>query len=228
MPGQLRVNPLSPMAGEGAQQVMQPRPSVRMPGLGQRIAREGKAPGQEMNSPGANVGLQSGMNSDADRLEEQFETLKSREGTINRVLSGLGKLMDLGDTVTPGDVTERASGFVGAGLSPQKIAMVLSKMPVDSQEALASWVEQYYDQVMQGKAALDKELAAVGHELATSGMRMLLLSHVQEKSGGVAAPPTGEASGASGASPGLSPEASPEQSPGADPGEAPSTEQPPE
>lgn len=179
MPGNLRPNPLSPAPMEGAQQLMMKAPPVMMPGKGQPPSVQTQPQPQQPSS--ATAGLQQSLSSDNDRLQEQFDQLKSRDGTLSRVIVGMEKLVALGDTVTPKDVTERASGFVAAGLGPKAVAGVLAKMPVDSQEALANWCEEIFDSTVQMKQQLDQQLASVGHQLATNGMRLLLMSHVQDK-----------------------------------------------
>lgn len=203
MPGTMRPNPLAPAPMEGSQQLMMPRSPVRMPGKGTPMAEAGKAAAAPAPT---GQGLQQSLDSDNERLQEQFDQLKSRDGTLSRVIVGMEKLVALGDTVTPADVTERAAGFVSAGLGPKAVAGVLAKMPIDSQEALSNWCEEIFDSTVQMKQQLDKEIASVGHQLATNGMRMMMMAHVMSSQAQGQQP---QAAAPSAESSAMSPEAAP-------------------
>lgn len=197
MPGQIRPNPLLPQQSNGVPMAAKP---VQLPGRGmppkveKPDAMMPQAPAAAAGALDQQPGLPDQIMQKNKGLREQFDKLKASDTLLGKVASGLLDLAELGDTITPEDVTGKASSFVAAGLSAKAVASILATMPLKSQEALASWVGQYGLQVTQRRQEVESQMSVIGHELAKSGLQLLMVSDAQGKmqSGQLKPTPTGQ------------------------------------
>ena len=109
----------------------------------------------------------------------QYQKLQVAEKTLGIARSGLAKLAELGDTVTPEDAMKEVGLLVAAGLSPVSVAGMLADMPQQG-DLLAEWVKKQEMDVAKRGVQLGFIMTGLRHHLATGALQGLVIHHIQE------------------------------------------------
>jgi hypothetical protein len=115
--------------------------------------------------------------------EGRAAELKYKDGmraqeVLDHVRRELDQLVDWGDTVRPEHVIEAAGRLVGHGLGATQLAQLMSDMPAQGGEGLASWVRMHDMVIGQAEQALVQENNLVRHRMGIAGIRMLAEQHI--------------------------------------------------
>lgn len=114
--------------------------------------------------------------------KSRYDKLSTLNDQTNLISSELSQLMEMGDMVEPGDVTEAAARIVAAGVDAKQMAGVLSSMPSGSSgDALAAWVAQSSQELMQKQEQLQPALAEARHDMGVAGLQMVAGHSIQQQ-----------------------------------------------
>ncbi len=116
-----------------------------------------------------------------ENAQAQHGKLSESAGRLGAVRRELDELMKMGPNVTPEDVIKGAGALVGAGMSPQSLAQLLSSMPTNGGEALAAWVEQQDQQVRGMEQQSQAQVKASAIHRGIAAMTKLNMDHVRGK-----------------------------------------------
>lgn len=155
-------------------------------------------------SPRGNVGVDGAPMAGApgaapaqseDALSSAYTKLKEARGRMDAIQDALGKLVDMGDSVTEEDVVKSAGKIVAAGVAPEGMAALLADMP-QKPELLAEWLGQHKMEIDQKEAQLDDATDTVRHELGAQALRELMGHHEAQQMAAQATPPVTQVPGA--------------------------------
>lgn len=142
-----------------------------------------------------------------DQAKAMFDHTSDLFDKMKPIRNALDSLIKKGDVVSNEDVVKAASKVVSSGsMTPNEMAVLLSRMPSTEGPALAQWVQQMDQTVQAQEAQLEQGHAIARHEMGVSAMRLLQYAHQ-----------AGPAR-LNGGPPGASPNALTGQSPGPGPG----------
>lgn len=103
----------------------------------------------------------------------QFDQVDAAKQMLDHVKTGLDKLTQLGDMVTPEDVIEEAGRLVARGAPAGQMAALLADMPDAGGPALQGWLAQHEQMVVQKEAQLMPAHQLLGHRAAVAGLQLL-------------------------------------------------------
>lgn len=135
------------------------------------------APSYESANPQPNLLDQA--HSQHSQLSAGYKKLTEAKAMLDKVRLSMDSLVSLGDMVSHEDVVKEAGKLVAAGMDPTSMAGILADMPPEG-EALAAWVQQHDQDIVQREQQLEQVQGLVRHELGTSAMKLLSLAHLKE------------------------------------------------
>src|SRR5215467_12161246 len=132
-------NPLAPPGG--GQEV----DATEAPNAGQSPAPPSPAPtGNSMGVPPSKQGQPfADVHANLKYVQKQFDIGKKAQGVLDHLRRELDELMEYGDMVRPEHVIEAAGRLVGHGIGAAQLAQVMSDMPSQGGEGLASWIRMH-------------------------------------------------------------------------------------
>jgi hypothetical protein len=106
--------------------------------------------------------------------------MKAQE-VLDHVRRELDGLLDMGDVVRPEHVIEAAGRLVSHGLGATQLAQLMSDMPAQGGEGLASWVRMHDMVISQTEQALIQENNQLRYRMGVTGIRMLAEQHINQR-----------------------------------------------
>jgi hypothetical protein len=136
----------------------------------------GSHPGSESDVPQPTSGDQTpwdqiyGM---AQQNKAQYDKIRTASQQVSHLRSGMDKLLQLGDMVTPEDVMNEAGSVVARGISPKDMATLLSGMPISGGQQLQQWLALHDTVLRQHEAQTKQALNLARHRMGVSAMQAL-------------------------------------------------------
>ena len=158
---------------------------------------QGPAPGQLSESnplvPGSHAGSESGIEHPSqpgqtpwDIIYNSFlhnkavyEKVRTASQQVMHLRSGLDKLLQLGDMVTPEDVMDEAGKVVARGIAPQDMASLLSTMPTLGGQQLQGWLAIHDATLRDHEAQLQSAVDLARHRTSVSALHAMAAHAVQ-------------------------------------------------
>lgn len=179
-----------PQSNPGASGVNGPGPSAQNSGLGRGPGASILAPGPPSAPPSGQAGPVppskqgqpfAGVHQNLRYLQNQFDDNVKAQKVLDHLRTELDQLMDMGDMVRPEHVIEAAGRLVGHGIGATQLAQIMSDMPAQGGEGLASWVRMHDVTVTQAENAVSMENRVLGRRLGVAGIKSLAASHLEQE-----------------------------------------------
>jgi|SRR5215469_3215541 len=185
-------NPFMPGANPGGP-VLQPNPGA-VGGASRQNSGLGRGPGASILAPGPPGMPPSGragpppaskagqpfadVHQQLKYTQSQFKQGQQAQQVLDHLRRELDGLMEMGDTVRPEHVIEAAGRLVGHGIGATQVATIMSDMPAQGGEGLASWIRMHEAVVTNAEAQLIKENLLIQHQMAVAGLRSMAATHL--------------------------------------------------
>jgi len=185
-------NPFMPGANPGGP-VPQPNPGA-VGGASRQNNGLGRGPGASILAPGPPGMPPSGragpppvskagqpfadVHQQLKYTQSQFKQGQQAQQVLDHLRRELDSLMEMGDTVRPEHVIEAAGRLVGHGIGATQIATIMSDMPAQGGEGLASWIRMHDVTVSQAEAQLIQENRLIQHQMAVAGLKSMAATHL--------------------------------------------------
>src|SRR5215471_984838 len=145
-----------------------PGPSAQNSGLGRGPGASILAPGPPSPPPSGQAGPPpasragqpfADIHQNLRYVKNQFDDNVKAQKVLDHLRVELDQLMDMGDMVRPEHVIEAAGRLVGHGIGATQLAQIMSDMPAQGGEGLASWIRMHDLTITRQEAAVARETA---------------------------------------------------------------------
>ena len=113
----------------------------------------------------------------------QYNQGMKAQGVLDHLRRELDGLMDLGDTVRPEHIIEAAGRLVGHGLGATQLAQIMSDMPAQGGEGLASWVRMHDLTISQAEQRVMMENKLLQHNMGVAAVGSMAATHLEQRIG---------------------------------------------
>jgi len=110
-------------------------------------------------------------------VKNQYDTNMKAQKVLDHLRVELDQLMDMGDMVRPEHVIEAAGRLVGHGIGATQLAQIMSDMPSQGGEGLASWIRMHDISVTGAEQHLAQNTAVLQHRMGVAGIKSLAALH---------------------------------------------------
>src|SRR5215469_36674 len=155
--------------GPGASILAPPPPSMAPSG------QAGPPPASKAGQPFADVHQQ------LKYTQSQFKQGQQAQQVLDHLRRELDSLMEMGYTVRPEHVIEAAGRLVGHGIGATQIATIMSDMPAQGGEGLASWIRMHEAVVSQAEMQLIQENRLIQHNMGVAAVSAMAATHLEQR-----------------------------------------------
>jgi len=114
-------------------------------------------------------------------VKNQYDTNMKAQKVLDHLRVELDQLMDMGDMVRPEHVIEAAGRLVGHGIGATQLAQIMSDMPSQGGEGLASWIRMHDISVTGAEQHLAQNTAVLQHRMGVAGIKSLAALHLEQE-----------------------------------------------
>lgn len=161
----------APFNGAGAA-FLAPQPQGGPQGNGSSLGVPPSQQGQPFADVHQNLRMLQARVKDNTRAQEVLDHLRVE----------LDQLMDQGDMIRPEHVIEAAGRLVGHGIGAAQLAQLMSDMPAQGGQGLASWIRMHDVTVSNAEQQLAQQNAVMRHQLGVASIKSLAASHIEQAS----------------------------------------------
>lgn len=115
------------------------------------------------------------------QVNNQYKDGMRAQEVLDHLRAELDQLMERGDTVRPEHVIEAAGRLVGHGIGATQLATIMSDMPAQGGEGLASWIRMHDVTITNAEQSLAMENNVLRHGLGVQALRSMAATHLDEK-----------------------------------------------
>lgn len=176
------------LAGQGAARLMGgnrvPGPGVRGTGASIMAPPPPDQPpsGQPMPPPPSQQGQPfAAVHQNLKQVQNQFKDGQRAQEVLDHLRVELDQLMEMGDTIRPDHVIEAAGRLVGHGIGATQLATIMSDMPAQGGEGLASWVRMHDVTITNAEQALARENTIIQHNMGVAAIKGMAASHLEHE-----------------------------------------------
>src|SRR5215469_16237823 len=137
--------------------------------------RAGPPPASKAGQPFADVHQQLKYS------QSQFKQGQQAQQVLDHLRRELDSLMEMGDTVRPEHVIEAAGRLVGHGIGATQVATIMSDMPAQGGEGLASWIRMHEAVVSQAEMQLIQENRLIQHNMGVAAVSAMAATHLEQR-----------------------------------------------
>jgi len=116
--------------------------------------------------------------------QNRFDTNMKAQRVLDHLRVELDQLMEMGDMVRPENVIESAGRLVGHGIGATQLAQIMSDMPAQGGEGLASWIRMHDVTITNAERQLAQQTSVIQHQLGVAGIRSIAATHMQQEAMG--------------------------------------------